>query len=221
MNNLNKEIWNVPLSTKEIVMEDKNFPINLYAKMMLESNRNENDDNKYRYIYKNKMKEKVEPYFLEGQNKISKKTYDKYFRYLKKVDFDLVKPENTINGIVYKLKFKDDNNRKFITIKSDVLNKLIECSNANVLKVYLILLYTLTDEEGHLLTKQVSRSWLCKKIGFSEKSLDRMTVILNFLSDDLHLINIEIREGMYSVLDKNKNYKEVYKTPYFISLKTD
>ncbi len=206
-----EKIWRVPMPTKEIVMKDKNFNYNILAKTMLESNRNQDSkelfrDAEKRYIYKNKFVPNVKDYFLEGDFSMSKKTFEKHWRYIRKVDFDIVRAENSYNGIVYKLNYKDSDGRKFVEVPSDILQKLIECTNLNVLKIYLVLLYTCNKEEY----KPVNRAWLCSKIGFSEKSLGRMTIILDFLENDLNLIEINrnvaleyINNGVESIKTTN------------------
>ncbi|WP_017825436.1 hypothetical protein [Clostridium botulinum] len=219
-----KEIWRVPMPTKELVMRDKNFNYNILAKTMLESNRNQNPtglmkDDDMRYIYRNKFKETVEPCFLNGANKISKKTFDKHWRYIRKVDFDIIRAENTSNGIVYKLNYKDENNRKFVEVPSDILNELIICSNANVLKTYLVLLYALKDENGNNKNyTKISYAWLLSKIGLSEKSLDTMKVIIDFLENRMKLISVEIREEVIVITDKNGLTREQYTTPLYYKL---
>lgn len=196
MENQTNNNWNVPLPTHENVMKDKNFNYNILAKTMLESNRNDNpnrlvENDDMRYIYKNKFKDNVESYFIEGANKIAKKTFDKHWRYIRKVDFNLVTTLSLPNGTIYKLNYKDDNGRSYVTIPSETLNKLIECCNLNVLKTYLILKYTCNTTQY----TRVSQAWLCEKIGFSKNSRNRMKVILDFLKDDLKLIDIKIVNG--------------------------
>lgn len=203
------------MSTKNSIMEDKTFPMRLYGKMTLESNFNEEDKNfKQRYIYKNKVKEKVEPLFLEGTDKISKRTYDKHMRYLKKAEFNLIKAENTDNGIVYKISYAEDN-KNYVLIDKEVLNELVTCSNGNVLKTYLVLLYTLKDGSE----QKINIKWLLKKIGLSEKSKATMQIILKHLSERYNLINYRYEKVTSTEVQEDGRERASIKTYIYLKLK--
>lgn len=208
---MKKEIWNVPIITKEEVMQDKKFDMRIYSKTVLESKNNKNTPEKQRYIYKKDFNKTVKDYFIEGANKMSKKVFERHWKYIRKIDFNLVEAENTFNGIVYKLNYSDESGKRFVTIPSDLLNKLIECSNANVIKTYLILLYTCSNSEF----RAINQEWLCEKIGFSKSSTKRIREVLYFLKDDLELIDTKIINGDIVLV----NGKEVVKKTQLIKLK--
>lgn len=184
---ITKEIWDVPIPThKDIMMSDLDYQF--LAKILLDSNNGGKANNMYgeRFIYKNKLwalddEENVPK--IAKDLKISESTFKRRIKTLLNVKLGIVEIGNNAEGeIFYKIKY-DTDGRYFITIKSDMLEELITSTNSNMIKLYSLMWYNLTESEKvedgkykyKYIRKQMTYDYMLEQIGYA-KSLNRNKV---------------------------------------------
>lgn len=173
-----KEIWGVPIPThKDIMMSDLDYQF--LAKVLLDSNNGGKANNMCgeRFIYKNKLwaldDEDNIPKIAKELN-ISESTFKRKIKALLNVQLGIVEIGNNADGeIFYKIKY-DTDGRYFITIKSDMLDMLITSTNSNMIKLYSLMWYNLTEsikaEDGtykgyKYIRKQMTYDYMAENIG--------------------------------------------------------
>lgn len=172
-----KEIWDVPIPThKDIMMSDLDYQF--LGAVLLNSNYGGKANNMYgeRFIYKNKLwalddEENVPK--IAKELKISESTFKRRVKTLLNVKLGIVEICNNEDGeIFYKIKYATDY-KYFITIKSDMLDRLITSTNSNMIKLYALMHYNLTEsvmaEDGtysyKYIRKQMTYEYMAENIG--------------------------------------------------------
>lgn len=172
-----KEVWDVPIPThKDIMMSDLDYQF--LGAVLLNSNYGGKANNMYgeRFIYKNKLwalddEENVPK--IAKELKISESTFKRRVKTLLNVKLGIVEICNNEDGeIFYKIKYATDY-KYFITIKSDMLDRLITSTNSNMIKLYALMHYNLTEsvmaEDGtysyKYIRKQMTYEYMAENIG--------------------------------------------------------
>lgn len=218
---ITKEIWDVPIPThKKIMMSDLDYQF--LGSVILNSNNGGKANNMYgeRFIYKDKLwaldDDKNIPK-IAAELKISLSTFKRKVKALLNADLGVV--EICINkggDVFYKIKYATDY-KYFITIKSDMLEELIASTNSNMIKIYSLMCYNLTEavqkEDGSYeykhIRKQMTYEYMLEQIGYA-KSLNRKKVstMLNSLRKlgfiKIYEINTPVRK-----IDKKTNTEKV------------
>lgn len=202
--------WNVPLPTKEDIMEDKTFDMETYAMMMLISNfggsvLNEDD----RYLYVNKLEEQRK-YICEILG-ITSRTLTSRIKKLENHHSRIMK-QKTINNergeenLVYKLKFKDRNKRKYATINSYKLELILKQKKKHLVKVYLLMIYMCKDKYGNSIERHMDYSWIAKRVGLKDKEWIGDCVLI---LEKLGFIKIRRKRSVKSIKDSNNQWIKI------------
>lgn len=205
----------LPLCTSSIIMADKSFPMRLYAKLTLDSNYNSNKKEEHRYIYHSKIRSEGFQQDLQEMN-ISKSTYTRQIKKLREYN-ELVDMQETQDGVVYKLHYRNIGSGKFVCIRQDVLQELLKETNDTAFKIYLILLYALRDNDSNrYIEKQITREWLLNKLGLKSSSRQCITDGLKLL--DGKYIKVRKVTETKDTINKNGTITVTTVTKNFISL---
>ena len=218
---ITKEIWDVPIPThKKIMMSDLDYQF--LGSVILNSNYGGKANNMYgeRFIYKDKLwtlddDENIPK--IAAELKISLSTFKRKVKALLNADLGVV--EICINeggDVFYKIKYATDY-KYFITIKSDMLEELVASTNSNIIKIYSLMRYNLTEavqkEDGSYeykyIRKQMTYDYMLEQIGYA-KSLNRKKVstMLNSLRK-LGFIKIYEIDTPVRKIDKKTNTEKV------------
>lgn len=218
---ITKEIWDVPIPThKKIMMSDLDYQF--LGSVILNSNYGGKANNMYgeRFIYKDKLwalddDENIPK--IAAELKISLSTFKRKVKALLNADLGVV--EICINeggDVFYKIKYATDY-KYFITIKSDMLEELVASTNSNIIKIYSLMCYNLTEavqkEDGSYeykhIRKQMTYEYMLEQIGYA-KSLNRKKVstMLNSLRK-LGFIKIYEIDTPVRKIDKKTNTEKV------------
>lgn len=193
--NFEYEGWRVPMPTEKSVITDKKMDYELLGAITLISNRKtryaiedllEEEEEEHRYIYEkgdNSILSNKE--FLEKATGNQMVTIKRNLRKLASCNNEVVSYCEDEHGKYYKIMpyvFADNGNLQYVKIDSRILKFLIDTSSSNGIKVYCTLLWILWDKEKECyVKKQLTRDWLCKQIGLSEKSKNNLETIGNIL----------------------------------------
>lgn len=162
-----------PMSSSEVNMKNKKCDYKTLAIMTYYSNYNSYDKEDHRYVYKNDIllnKDEIEGW---SKNKID--TVCRNIKKLCKLENNIIEAKNTDNGIVYLINYKDENNRKFVTIEDEILKLLLDGCSSNVIKTYIFIKYR-CEFNGNKETK-LTRKDIIDNVGLSiksEKNLDKV-----------------------------------------------
>lgn len=171
--NMNNKDYSFPITSSKDNMMNKLLDYKTLSIMTIFSNKdntiNDGVEEMHRYLYKNKVLENIENIESLSKNKIN--TIMKNIRKLSKLDNNVVMATNTPNGIVYYINYTKQG-REFVTIKESMLRYLINVSNSNTIKVYILLKYLCQDKE-----KNVTREYIAEQIGLSKKSRSNLQEI--------------------------------------------
>ena len=218
---ITKEIWDVPIPThKKIMMSDLDYQF--LGSVILNSNNGGKANNMYgeRFIYKDKLwalddDENIPK--IAAELKISLSTFKRKVKALLNADLGVV--EICINkggDVFYKIKYATDY-KYFITIKSDMLEMLISSTNSNIIKLYSLMCYNLTEavqkEDGSYeykhIRKQMTYEYMAENIGLKKgtnrkrfKTMLDSLALLGFIK--IYEIDTPIRK-----VDKKTNTEKV------------
>lgn len=166
---IQKEIY-LPIAT--YCLKDKQYYIKEYGALLIKSSENSDifNTHKNRILYKNKLDIQE----IANELNVNKATIQRNIKKLEKLDFKILKIENTLNGIVYCL--PSENNidlNKFALINYEMLKKMVNKFKSNTIKVY-FLLKTITTETNF---KPATNSFIAENIGLSSKSKNNLDII--------------------------------------------
>lgn len=175
-----KEVWDVPMPTHKDIMMSK-LDYQFLGAVLLNSNYGGKANNMYgeRFIYKNKLwalddEENVPK--IAKELRISESTFKRKVKALLDTKLGIVEICNNEDGeVFYKIKYATDY-KYFITIKSDMLDRLITSTNSNMIKLYALMCYNLTEsvmnEDGSYsykyIRKQMTYDYMAENIGLSK-----------------------------------------------------
>ncbi|HBH3652829.1 TPA: helix-turn-helix domain-containing protein [Clostridioides difficile] len=164
-----KEIY-LPVAT--YCLKDKQYYIKEYGTLLIKSAESSNifNTHKNRILYKNKLDIQE----IANELNVNRTTIQRNIKKLEKLDFKILKIENTLNGIVYCLPSENNiDSSKFTMIHYDMLKKMISKFKSNTIKVY-FLLKTITTETNF---KPATNSFIAENIGLSSKSKNNLDII--------------------------------------------
>lgn len=176
-----KQAPNIPISSYEEHLKNKNINYNMYLKFLFFSNFDTKREileiaelkrkEKNRFLYRNKLTSDIE-------------ATERFFnRSMKTIDTNIKTREQI--GLIEKIRVKDrlvyivyysTNNRKFVKLKAKIVIQLLDC-DSNTIKIYILLKYMCGNEE-----KQITRKYITEQIGLSSKSKKTLQNISNSLS---------------------------------------
>lgn len=181
---MKKEVF-FPISTDQKNIKDKKCDYKTLAIMTLYSNRVPDEIQEQnavyetsRFIYKNKIIKFTDEIEELSGNKV--KTICDNMRKLSKLENNLIVACKTKNEeIYYIINYEDDLGRKYTTIHEKMLRKLINSTNSNVIKLYLVIKYMCEYElkKNGNKQKKITNSYLAEQIGLSSKSHNNLIAI--------------------------------------------
>lgn len=192
-----KENVEFPLPTHKDVLENKKFPYNTFATLMVNSNyggvNNYMEKGSFRnYLYDNKMEDVME--FLkqleeDGAKVTNKRTVERHIKTMLDLGLDLIEVRNTENGIVYMLKSSIDN-KYYVKMPYAQIRELLISTNKNMLKLFAFMKYMCNETEF----KTIERKFIAEHIGLCSKSVKNLDGISTMLTSLANLGFIEIKE---------------------------
>ena len=212
----NGEVITLPINSEKKNMKNKKCDYKTLAIMTYCSNMKpiEQQDEtgvyeKYRYVYKNKIIELTDEIEQLSNSKIN--TIVKNMRKLSQLEGNLVNAYKNEEGkIYYTINYTDERSRKFVSIEADMLRTLINKSNSNGIKAYILIKYLCEGEEKKTgkKEKKITNGYIAEQIGLSSKSKCSLQVITDItnLLDEISFIRKRIayfggkRNVYYSVL---------------------
>lgn len=195
MNNTNEmKVVNLPMCTQKKYMKDKKYDyktlaiMTLYSKFTpIEEQHKTGNYEPYRFVYKNKIIEFTD----EIENLSNKKigTIINNMRKLSQIENGLVTAtKNRNEQIIYYITYENELGRGYTTIPEEMLRRLIQCGNGNMIKAYLLIKYLCEDEKRRFgnSEKKITNNYICEEIGLSSKSktnIQCITEITNALEE--------------------------------------
>ncbi|MCA0881392.1 helix-turn-helix domain-containing protein [Clostridioides difficile] len=163
---------------------------------------------KNRYLYQNSFNTSE----LATKLGIAETTLNRNIKKLQSLDCNILKIENTKNGVVYRLNYGletgyNDEVHKYVTIHHEMLEELVVCFKTPAIKLYCLLCYMANTESF----KPIDEDFLCDKIGLCSKSKNNKTKIRSILNVLRKCKYIEIKKENKIFWDKEK-CKKVPKT---------
>lgn len=166
------------------------------------------------YLYKNKLDEIVKDLEENSGFKISKRTLESHLKTLAKLEIPLVNVVNTPSGIAYQINFSTDG-KYYKYIPYEILQKLVNFTNKDVIKLYMIFLVQLSTDSF----KQMDRGYLARQTGLSDKAKKNLDVISQRVEGLSDLGLIEVKFDTETFFDKDQN-KFITKTMKYYRLRT-
>ena len=186
----------LPINTNPKVLNAK-FPYKEYGHLTLISNFDQQDNkyNKERYIYDDKLN------FVEIAKALGG-TRQTISKNIKKLEAEGVMIKDPINPKVYKIKYTFEGKGDYITIHKDILQKLVDVYNSEVIATYC--LFCVELRQG---PKKMFRKDICEKLGLNatKRNLDKISNITDSLEND-GLIG---KESEYYTQKNKDNYKQL------------
>lgn len=204
------KILKLPINSSKKNMQNKKCDYRILGLMTLYSNRtpseislDEGYEEIYRYIYKNKIEDNMEEIEILTNNK--RDTIIRNIKKLAKSSNGLIIATNSPNGICYYIHYAKDNN--YVIIEEDILKTLVNATNSNVIKVYILLKYLCRNE-----CKEIHRAYIAEQVGLSTNRNNlRIISDITYVLERLKLIKVK-REYKTILLDNGKEqYTQVNK----------
>ena len=184
---------------------DKKVDFSVIVALLLRSNSNNKTDNR-RYIDYSRLDKKA----ICEECKISRQTLYRRLKYLEEKNILITK--NTDRGLVYIINYSLDG-KYYVTIHHRILKNLLEYTNKDVIKVY-ILLKIQCDVLGN--KRPMSNAYLCSLLGYSPNSKNNLEHIgkwTNILANNGFIEKIQKRilkeENGKKVIDRVDTYYKV------------
>lgn len=178
-----KKTWDVPITSLKNNINNKNVDMQLLAAITLLSKSGFNDGD--RFLYDNDFDKK------EVAKLIGKTTATVRNKLNKLIGAGIVRSFNVkFDEKVFLIQYAKEG-KYYVTIRSDVLEKLVEEGNNHTIKVYIVFKYTLRMRE-----RRISQSFLINQLGLSENAHGKK-IISNSINK---LIELELIEKI------SKNY---------------
>lgn len=178
-----KKTWDVPITSLKNNINNKNVDMQLLAAITLLSKSGFNDGD--RFLYDNDFDKK------EVAKLIGKTTATVRNKLNKLIGAGIVRSFNVkFDEKVFLIQYAKEG-KYYVTIRSDILEKLVEEGNNHTIKVYIVFKYTLRMRE-----RRISQSFLINQLGLSENAHGKK-IISNSINK---LIELELIEKI------SKNY---------------
>ncbi|HBG1040864.1 TPA: helix-turn-helix domain-containing protein [Clostridioides difficile] len=153
-------------------LKDKQYYIKEYGALLIKSAESSEifNTHKNRILYKNKLNIQE----IANELNVNKTTIQRNIKRLEKLNFKILKIENTLNGIAYCLPSENNiDTNKFVTIRYEMLKKMVNNFKSNTMKVY-FLLKIITTETNF---ESATNSFIAENIGLSSKSKNNLDII--------------------------------------------
>lgn len=204
----NNEGW-CELVTDSRIMKSKTFPYTGYVIGVATGNFNQEKQDFRSYSYKNTLKKRIADFLEEAEGEFpggkipAVKTVEKHLNTIIKCDIplEMIKIENTPNGIVYKLRNRVDNHY-YVQLPYRQIKELVVASNKNMIKLFVVLKYEL-DRDCKTF-KTLDRKYLARQIGLSDASDKTVKSIGTMLVALAKLGYIEIRQTTKTDYDEKQ-----------------
>lgn len=211
--NIKNENYDLPINTHPDNMTNKNINYDLIGALTLHSYFGGNfiNHNGERYFYKNNLDLEKIGELIGKTERATKRFFDK----LIKSDTNIIKVDNTKNGIVYTLNCKTDG-KFYTTINHKQLYQLLVNLKPDLLKLYLVIKYKCKDSKDPV---KLTREYLASKIGLSTTSRNNLTKIsshTNLLETLSFIKKYNVAENIW---DEEKQ-KQITKTFTYYSICT-
>lgn len=172
---MNDKVTEFPIASSDEYLKDKAMDYKTLSLMTLYSNLNppkldQGVEEFYRYLYRNKLTENQAEIEQLSNAKIN--TILKNVKKLTKLENRAVTFGNTEHGIVYYINYTNEQGVEFVTIPDDMLKFLVNTSNSNTIKTYILMKYMCRDK-GMIMT----REYIAEKLGLSTKSHNTLLAI--------------------------------------------
>lgn len=188
-----------PLSSHNEILQDKKFPYNTYATLVLNSKFNK--DAKENYIYDNNIGSDVMTFLKEleknGAKVVSKRTIEKHIKVMLDSNIPLIEVRNTPNGIAYVIKSE----KYYVKVPYAQVKELLVSTNKNMLKLFIFLKYMCNETEF----KTIDRKFIAEHIGLSGNSCDTLNTISTMTTSLAKLGFIEIKQTTRKEMDEKGN----------------
>ena len=192
--------------TDSRIMKNKKFKYGSYVIGVATGNYNQETQDFRSYSYKNTLKERIANFLEEAKadfpnGKIpAVKTVEKHLTEMVKCDMplEIIKIENTPNGVVYKLRNRVDN-RYYVQLPYRQIRELVTSTNSNMIKLFAVLKYELNDDCKTFRT--IDRKYLARQIGLSDNSANNVRSVGTMLVSLAKLGYIEIRQDVRTDYD--------------------
>lgn len=195
---MNNKPWAVPLPSSNEILTNKKISIKTYYILMLYSNWGGSMfNNDTRYVYDNKISENIED-ILSTLN-ITNSSFRTHLSNLRKHSKSIFKATMVKDELVYMLIPKDNNNKNYVLINSDILLKLINHCNENCIRIYILLCYICRNGP-----KQITHQWLSESIGNSSNSIRLISKAVNELESN-NFIYVERLKTVHKTYDELSN----------------
>ncbi len=193
---VNVEDVKLPINTHQKILNAK-FPYKEYGHLTLISNFDGQDNrhNKERYIYDDKLN------FVEIAKALGG-TRQTISKNIKKLEAAGVMVKDSVNPKVYKIKYTFEGKGDYITIHKDILQKLVDVYNSEVIAVYY--LFCVELRQG---PKKIFRKDICEKLGLNvtKRNEDKISNITESLENN-GLIG---KESEYYTQKNKDNYNQL------------
>lgn len=194
-----KELY-IPLPSHPRFMQNKDFDYQFLGRIMLDTKYGgrfnmENFD--HRFIYKEqifKLDEEGQVPQVAKDLGISERTLHRRLKMIMQTNLGLVEVgRNEDKKLFYKINYSTDN-KYYIILHNDMLKRLVASTNSNMIKIYIVMKYLLTEpihnEIGQVIDfkyhrKQITYDYLLEKIGLSK---DYNRELLKGMIEDLSLL---------------------------------
>ena len=192
--------------TDSRIMKNKKFKYGSYVIGVATGNYNQETQDFRSYSYKNTLKERIANFLEEAKadfpnGKIpAVKTVEKHLTEMVKCDMplEIIKIENTPNGVVYKLRNRVDNHY-YVQLPYRQIRELVTSTNSNMIKLFAVLKYELNDDCKTFRT--LDRKYLARQIGLSDNSANNIRSVGTMLVSLAKLGYIEIRQDVRTDYD--------------------
>ncbi|HBE9006827.1 TPA: winged helix-turn-helix transcriptional regulator [Clostridioides difficile] len=159
---------------------------------------------KNRYLYQNSFNTSE----LAAKLGVAETTLNRNIKKLQNLDCNILKIENTKNGVVYRLNYGletgyNDEVHKYVTIHHEMLEELIVCFKTPAIKLYCLLCYMTNEKEFTL----IDEKFLCEKIGLCGDSENNKSKIRKFIQVFKKCRYVETKKENRMFWDKDKKNK--------------
>ena len=181
--------YDVPINSSKENMKDRKCDyktlaiMSLYANFTsLEEQYEKGLDEQYIYLYRNKIIK-----FTNEIEKISKWKINTVLKNMRKIT---MLNSNLITSIIYEdygyeetyymINYSNEEGKEYVTIEKDILKKLINIGNSDLIKIYILIKYLSREN-----VRKISREYLAQEIGIENPSksvLDRISKITSSLA---------------------------------------
>ena len=172
------KIIKFPISSDEKYMRNKKYDYKTYCLMTLLSKHNKGEN--HRYLYEDDVLLNKDN--IEELSKTKIETIKRNMKKISKLENNLVISKLIDGKIVYIINYKNEDERKYVTVEEDILKRLINNLNSRTIKTYILLKYRCKTNKFTRITKEDINI----NIGLNSKrgkNRDNLNITLELLRD--------------------------------------